>query len=96
MNLYIIFLILLSFFMIYFLFFNKTIREGLDMNDPLYISKTTASDIISIRKELNELDGINERINNVEKKINTTERGIIQLREREKEKERKRQIDENE
>lgn len=84
MKFYIIFLILFSLLMIYFLFFNKTIREGLDMNDPLYISKTTASDIISIRKDLNELDGINDRINNVEKQINTTEMGIKQLREREK------------
>ena len=93
MKLYIIFLILLTLLIIYFLFFNKKNIEGLDTNDPLYISKITASDIISIGKELNELDGMNEQISNVEKKINLTEEGIQLLRNREKEKKRKREIE---
>jgi hypothetical protein len=43
------------------------IIEGLDPNDPLYISKTTAADIQTLKREIQELEQVNPRISRIEK-----------------------------
>lgn len=76
--------IILIFFtcLIIYSFIFKNIVEGLDINDPIFISKTTASDILSIQKELNELNDVEKRINNIDALTKSNSNGISQLREK--------------
>lgn len=60
--LYIIFL----FFIIYSLFFNADIIEGLDSNDPLYVSKMNTSDIQTLKKQVEELKSVDNDINAID------------------------------
>jgi hypothetical protein len=43
------------------------IIEGLDPNDPLYISKTTAADIQTLKSEIEELEKVYPEISRIEK-----------------------------
>jgi preprotein translocase subunit SecF len=43
------------------------IIEGLDPNDPLYISKTTAADIQTLKREIEELEKVYPEISRIEK-----------------------------
>ena len=70
-----IFFILL---IVYSLFFNNII-EGLDNNDPIYVSKTNTSDIQTLKKQLQELKSVDSQINNIDTQTKLNDRDIIML-----------------
>jgi hypothetical protein len=45
---------------------NQNIIEGLDSNDPLYISKTSAGDIQTLKKQMQDLQGVTAKVSSIE------------------------------
>jgi hypothetical protein len=63
---------------VYSLFFNNII-EGLDNNDPIYVSKTNTSDIQTLKKQLQELKSVDSQINNIDTQTKLNDRDLIML-----------------
>lgn len=59
---------------------NQTIIEGLDSNDPLYVSKTSAGDIQTLKKQMQELEGITEKVTKIETKNTKNEEDMIKIK----------------
>ncbi len=81
MMLHIFVLFFFSLLLLYQLIFNtykNDIIEGLDdsSNDPIIISKINASDIIVLKKQMDELSDINERVSDIETQISQNTKDI--------------------
>jgi hypothetical protein len=79
--LHIFVLFFFSLLLLYQLIFNtykNDIIEGLDdsSNDPIIISKINASDIIVLKKQMDELSDINERVSDIETQISQNTKDI--------------------
>lgn len=59
---------------------NQNIIEGLDSNDPLYVSKTSAGDIQTLKKQMQELQGITEKVTKIETKNTKNEEDMIKIK----------------
>ena len=59
---------------------NQNIIEGLDSNDPLYVSKTSAGDIQTLKKQMQELQGITEKVTKIETKNMKNEEDMIKIK----------------
>lgn len=61
---------------------NQKIIEGLDTNDPLYVSKTSAGEIDSLKKQMKELEGIKDKLSKIENKNTKNEEEMVKIRKK--------------
>lgn len=85
MFIFILHIIVLLFFkliILYSLFFNNTIMEGLDnqlANDPVVLSKTNATDIEELKKKMEALKDMKSRVDMIEAQSKQNTEGIKKL-----------------